>query len=253
MSHSKEWITGNIRLSVSGQPLSLSLRVPLKPVQIRAMIPVFQSVTNSVVELGEKQASGNGHSISCTKGCGACCRQLVPLAENETFHLRDLVEQLPEPRRSEVKEKFSKACAQLRDVHWFERIEAPNELDTDARQALGLEYFRYGIACPFLVDESCSIHADRPLACREYLVTSPAENCASPSFETVRMMKIPVKISAAVRRLERFGGQSHKRLVPMIRALEFVAEHDESETRQTGQQWMGALFQEMTGKDPNNA
>jgi Fe-S-cluster containining protein len=34
--------------------------------------------------------------------------------------------------------------------------------------------------CPFLEDESCSIHPDRPLVCREYLVTSPAELCAGP-------------------------------------------------------------------------
>ncbi len=41
-------------------------------------------------------------------------------------------------------------------------------------------YFHLGIACPFLEDESCSIHADRPISCREYLVTSPAVNCADP-------------------------------------------------------------------------
>jgi hypothetical protein len=35
-----------------------------------------------------------------------------------------------------------------------------------------VRYFLQGVACPFLEAESCGIHPDRPLACREYLVTS---------------------------------------------------------------------------------
>ena len=38
---------------------------------------------------------------------------------------------------------------------------------------LGREYFQLGIPCPFLEEESCSIYHDRPITCREYLVTSP--------------------------------------------------------------------------------
>ena len=50
----------------------------------------------------------------------------------------------------------------------------------EERTELAYEYFKHGIACPFLEDESCSIHPDRPMACREYLVSSPAENCRAP-------------------------------------------------------------------------
>ena len=62
-------------------------------------------------------------------------------------------------------------------------------------------YFALGIPCPFLEEESCSIHPDRPLVCREYLVTSPAELCAGPTQEGVTPVPVP-KVSLAARGLQ---------------------------------------------------
>ena len=39
-------------------------------------------------------------------------------------------------------------------------------------------YFAAQIPCPLLEDERCSVYEERPLVCREYLVTTPAERCA---------------------------------------------------------------------------
>ena len=50
---------------------------------------------------------------------------------------------------------------------------------------LGLE-----LACPFLEDDACSIYAERPSACREYLVSSPKELCARPLTEPVQAVPI---------------------------------------------------------------
>jgi Fe-S-cluster containining protein len=45
---------------------------------------------------------------------------------------------------------------------------------------LSRSYFAARIACPFLIDGSCSIHKIRPIACREYNVTSDPKLCDSP-------------------------------------------------------------------------
>src|SRR3546814_20568883 len=58
-------------------------------------------------------------------------------------------------------------------------------------RALGLDYFRAGVACTFLVDESCGIYAVRPMKCRAYLVTSHAANSADPTPDGVRMVGLP--------------------------------------------------------------
>src|SRR5436305_2819221 len=66
-----------------------------------------------------------------------------------------------------------------------ERVTGADAMANSAR------YFNLGIDCPFLEDESCSIHPDRPLSCREYLVTSPAEHCTAPTRDTIRRVPTP--------------------------------------------------------------
>lgn len=99
-----------------------------------------------------------------------------------------VVDHLPEPRRSIVKQRFIDARRRL-------EAEAPALLDLllhpqdrprDQLASLGDDYFRLGIACPFLENESCSIYADRPVDCRQYLVVSPARHCAEHNSPHVR-------------------------------------------------------------------
>ena len=66
------------------------------------------------------------------------------------------------------------------------------------RRSLGLRYFALGIPCPFLEAESCSIYTERPLVCREFLVSSPPENCAAPTAETVQVIPVEPKVSTAL-------------------------------------------------------
>jgi Fe-S-cluster containining protein len=73
--------------------------------------------------------------------------------------------------------------------------------DRPGNRKLSLAYFTLSIACPFLEEESCSIHAERPLVCREYLVTSPAKLCAGPRQDDVKPVAVP-KLSVAARGLQ---------------------------------------------------
>ena len=49
----------------------------------------------------------------------------------------------------------------------------------EARRDMAKRYFDAGVACPLLVDGRCSVRSVRPLACREYLVTSDPRHCAT--------------------------------------------------------------------------
>jgi hypothetical protein len=99
----------------------------------------------------------------------------------------------------------------------LDRLNEPG--DDGDRRALGLDYFRLGIACPFLEDEACSIHPDRPLSCREYLVTSPAPNCQVPSAETIDMVTLDSYPSRALLKADVTNGWT-----PLVLALWFSAQ-----------------------------
>ena len=129
-----------------------------------------------------------GQTISCAKGCGACCRQAVPLSPADALLLDEAMEGMPPDRRAEVEAGFLRIEQALRETDMFD---APL-LDR------GADYFSLRLPCPFLSEEACSIHALRPLVCREHLVSSPAEYCGNPFGRSVRMVDLPVSVGEAL-------------------------------------------------------
>lgn len=249
MSNESDWKTGQITLSVGGTKFEMEMTVPAKPIKPTRMLPIFQAMTSSFVDLEVGETEKQGKKISCKAGCGACCRQAVPLAEIEAYKIAELVENLEEPRRSKIKQKFETGCQHFHETGWFERMDEYANLSHEERQKTVMEYFYEGIPCPFLENESCSIHADRPLACREYLVTSPAENCADPSPETIRMVKMTVEPSKTLREIGRSENLQKLNFVPMIRALEWARQYPENMPEKTGPDWTMEFVQNLKANE----
>jgi hypothetical protein len=94
-----------------------------------------------------------------------------------------------------IQSRFRDAARRLLESGLLDKLQRPEAItDTQARE-IGLAYFRLGIDCPFLEERACSIYPQRPVKCREYLVTSPAAACAEPSLDTVRCVELAGKIS----------------------------------------------------------
>jgi hypothetical protein len=119
----EEFVTGNIKFSLYGEPVEMNMSVPAKPVKPTRMLPIFQAMTNEFLDIGINASLSKGETVSCTKGCGACCKQPVPISEIEAYQLNELVENMPEPKRSEVKERFAFATKKLHEIDWFNRME----------------------------------------------------------------------------------------------------------------------------------
>ncbi len=207
------------------------------------LLPIYQQMTDAFVELAIDRAQAEGRKISCQAGCGACCRQLVPISEIEARQLDDLIAALPEPRQEVIRRRFEQAHLTLQQANWLEPLQDPERFSDQTLSELGPAYLQLGIPCPFLDEESCSIHPDRPLACREYLVTSPAANCARPTPDSIHQVPLPAKMSAAVIRLSQ---QTSARLipyVPLILALDWVSCHPDEMLPRTGPQIVQSLVE----------
>lgn len=225
-------ISGQLVLVIGGEPVRLELLVPEGPVAVEDVLPIFQGLTDLFVTRGAAKAEAAGRTVSCRAGCGACCRQIVPVSDAEARALAGLVDAMPEPRRSQVRQRFDDALAALAAGGLLARIDRAREQSGDDISELGLDYFHQGIACPFLEDESCSIHPDRPLACREYLVTSPAQNCQTPSPETIEMVKLEGKPSRALLKAGR--AETKNGWMPLAAALRFAEDAPSSPRNRTG-------------------
>ena len=246
MSNENEWISGQITLVMNGVKVEMEMTVPAVPVKPMRMLPIFQAMTSSFVETCVGAMEAQGRTVSCKAGCGACCRQAVPLAEMEAYQIAALVENMEEPRRSEIKQKFEDACRHFHETNWFERMDEYADLTFEERQTVVLEYFYDGIACPFLENESCSIHQVRPLACREYLVTSDPEHCAAPSAETVRTIKMLTEPSKILRETARSENLQKLNFVPLVRALEWARDFPEKMPEKKGTEWVTDFVNKLT-------
>ena len=221
------WLLARVKFTVGLERFEETLPVPDGDARPRDLVKTAQALAESIVARAVHATEANGQAISCRKGCGACCRQVVPVSQPEARQIAELVANLPEPRRSVVESRFAAAREQLARTDLPRRMAHADELDDTTRQSLAVDYFRQGIACPFLEDESCSIYEDRPLVCREYLVTTPAANCAQPTVEPVTRIKLPARISLALGQLEPTTPERGVWWLPLVDAPAWAAEHPE--------------------------
>jgi len=257
MMEQDEWISGNIGLTIHGIPMEFDLTVPAKPVKPQRMLPIFQQMANTMVDFSIEGVKAEGESISCKASCGACCRQSVPIAESEIYHIADFVESMPEPRRSVIKKRFADGAEHFHKTGWFDRTidlrktaaEKGPEQTMKEWVEIVLSYFREQVACPFLENESCSIHEVRPVACREYMVVSPAQNCSDLSPSNVRGVNLLIKPSQALNKLGVSGRLDSIGFPVLIRALELAEMFPENFPEKTGPEWMKDFFTELAESD----
>lgn len=221
--------TATLRLKVGDLAIAHPVTVPNAPVAAAAILSALQGLVNEVVGAAEA-----GRVISCRKGCGACCRQLVPISRTEGEALLALVEAMPRDRRKAVRTRFAEAEAAIVRAGLADRAGR-----SDREMSVG--YFALRVPCPFLEEESCSIHPDRPLVCREYLVTSPAELCSGPTQDGVTPVPVP-KLSLAARGLQ----DEQEAWFPLAMLMAWGRKPRRSTPRRPGTEWMQRFLKGLT-------
>lgn len=207
MSRSMETGTASFTLRLGKSQYNCEIKLVNAPVRVAGMLPVLNGLADLVVLNATEETVGDGQQITCKAGCGACCRQPVPVSPHEMEMLVSLVDGMEDDRKARVRGRFEAAVERMREAGILDQMKALGSLTEDERQQIGLRYFALGIACPFLEEESCSIYEHRPMRCREYLVTSRAEHCTNPAPETVKMVELKGAPSLALYRIgEGMGG-----------------------------------------------
>jgi len=191
----------------------MQVDIPEKPIGLADLVPFMQSLADEIIRLAVKKAN---RQVSCRLGCGVCCCQLIPLSAPEVVFMVDrllemsLAERNPLLRRFEMIEKRMEASEA--STARKNRICSPAAADTDA---LARDYFYLKEACPFLVAQSCSIHAWRPIVCREFNALSDPALCADPFVNKVRTIPLFKRPSSLLARLASQVAGIPAGLVPM--------------------------------------
>jgi len=225
--------TVNIHLQILDQQTTVTLEVGTGERRIGDVLPAARRLSEQITSVAVAAAAREGRHVSCRAGCGACCRQLVAISPLDALLLADLVAAMPAERQAVVRQRFADALERLETSGLLE----PKQPDRDrylvqpvvegrsAAAPLAQRYFQQWIACPFLEEESCSIHPDRPLVCREYLVTSPAEDCSRLFEVAVDRVELPVRMGNVMVQFAHRAGGAPCQSIPLVLALEWAEAH----------------------------
>ena len=243
-------VDATVVLTLGTERLNARFSVPEEPIAPVDLLPIARAIVQRIIEAAVADLPA-GKEISCKAGCGACCRQLVPISQTEARMLAFLVREMPEPRRSVIVERFRAAREKLVEAGlWDVLTDRANWVPDDIRRH-GLAYFHIGIPCPFLEDEACSIHPDRPLSCREYLVTSDPEHCAAVRGEQIDQVRLPLKVSAAMNRMSPMkAGSVFYPWVPLVQIFDYMTANPAPPAETAGPKLVEEFFQKLTSPPP---
>ena len=229
-----------VALNTPAGRLTTAIDVPTGLIPITAIVPVTRRLGEEAAEMEVHRAREAGLTISCQMGCAACCRMLVPLSAPEAFALREYVEQLPTDRRTQLRQRISTTKDRLQREAVWDRLhdvaEASRPMPDEELDPINRAYYALRIPCPYLENEMCSIYEARPAACRELLVTSPAELCQDLVQNPVTPLPVSMRIGSILGLVWGTLTDSPPRLIPLPMALEWAERHEE-ESRRT---WPGS-------------
>jgi len=227
-----------------------TLTISEKPIDDTTIIPLAQSLTDHCVNQAIKDNLKDDQSISCKKGCSSCCSQLVPITHTEVSYLHMLIEQLAPEHKQRIISRFEGAKTRLIKNDLWDAITSPQLLTESATTQLKTKYAALNIQCPFLENNSCSIHPYRPLVCREFLVTSPADLCQptidkqtrdEQTKEKIKCLPVlPVSQALSALLLEESGYISI--WIPLIMVPFWETQYKTSKSRKTEREWIELLL-----------
>lgn len=228
-----------ISLTTPAGRLTTAVDVPTAFVPVTAIVPLMRRLGEEAQALEEAQASEQGKTRSCKRGCAACCRMLVPVSAPEAFALMDFIRSLPPENLERIATRLEQTKSLLISHGLWHRLlelgESAQAPDDTALEPINQDYYALRVACPFLEDEVCSIYEERPAACRELLVTSPADRCQDLVKNPVEQIPVSVRIGPVLGLLWGELTKTPVRLIPLPIVFDWAERHQ----RERHETWPG--------------
>lgn len=225
--------TISFELDILGEPVRFSISVAQKQARLSDIAPLARTLSTKLTDTVLDRLHRNGKFSPCCKGCSACCNYLIPLSVPEAFRLREELLALPAEQGRALLQSCLDTAKRILD-------EKPKEFDinelTEAEcqiqiNQLGKWYAGLKLPCPFLSDSLCTSYENRPVACREYIVTGSALLCEDERTDESQIVQMPVSVLQCLGQLTAELEQSNIEAVMLPLAIPWAQENLERSER----------------------
>ncbi|MFP4053244.1 MAG: YkgJ family cysteine cluster protein [Phycisphaerae bacterium] len=186
-----------IQLPVFDRVLDERVRVADVPARLADMVPLARHLAERILASAVTQLRQRGLTLSCRKGCDACCHYLVPISPPEAFHLWEDLLALQGQHRRRIAESFEKAARNVLSARFTARADDQTELLREVAQW----YTSLDQPCPLLNQHGCELHSERPVVCREYNVVSNPALCDGHNPGVATRLELPVSLAECLMEL----------------------------------------------------
>jgi Fe-S-cluster containining protein len=128
-------------------------------------------------------------SVTCLEGCSYCCSQYISISSAQALVIVDYLYQDAEllsrflSNYEQWLDALAEADAGGQILGKLEESTTYSLMVKPTPQDLLTEYADLNLACPFLVENKCSVYPVRPVCCASHHSVSPPEWCAPGSCE----------------------------------------------------------------------
>lgn len=190
--------TINGSIDVYGQTLHFRIGCKDGPARLSDIVPLAYGISDKMGDAAIANLAGDGHPVPCKKGCSFCCDYLVALSMPEVYYMQEKWAAWPDVPCDTVLRTCLRSAQKMMDLESLHKYNVTEEVDLSQ---ISRWYRELELSCPFLHNNSCMIYEKRPLACREYLVTSAPRFCHKEVDGSVELVRLPVALPEVLGRL----------------------------------------------------
>lgn len=223
--------------------LQASVTTTEAPIPVVSVVGAAGGLEDALIGLAVRHETAAGRPPTCRRGCTACCHHAVPLSVAEAHAITAVIDALPADDKARIEARFDAATAKAADAGLLGPLTAT--LD-GAPFEHNRAWFAARIPCPFLGDAGdCTIYAARPLACREFLVSTDPAAC-SDAPETVRPVPLLARLARALTAVSRDTWPDAPDRIPLLLAPGWArARADQAKAQASGVSLLKRLLSDL--------
>ena len=185
----------SFELDVAGKTLPFCINVVSKQAALADIVPLARTISTKIALAFLDTLSKKGQFVTCHKRCSTCCSYMIPLSIPEVFRLREELLAMPSDKSSRILKSCTIAAKRtLEKIPRYINTDKPTENNSASMDQLSKWYAGLKMDCPFLSEGLCSVYEQRPLACREHIITGSNFFCQPDNGGEPNVVPMPVSV-----------------------------------------------------------
>lgn len=186
-------------IKVFGKELDFAINVTGREAALSDIVPAARKISNKITNAIVQGLNEDDINVPCRKGCCSCCSSLIPMPVPEVFRMREELLSMPNKSSNRIlRRSINSAVRILKKTNRSEYLKDFSKPGKNNVNDLNKWYGELHEVCPLLSGGVCLLYEQRPIACREHIVTGTADLCRQDKLSKPNVVSMRVSVVEAL-------------------------------------------------------